>query len=206
MSAVGSALAVRVGMATPWGRADSLTKMTPAGDVVKVATASHGGIGVRVDGPAIAPALLDLAIKEGDWYWFEEDQCWCGAVLAWPDLFKERERAAAESTLRNSCPDVYERFFGRRPTAAESIAVAEAAVRARTHENYTPQSGYGDWAWDVPPGHVYVLGRRASDGATAGFLLTKQEYEHPFGLVLDDFPRWEPDRSLPYSKPREARV
>jgi len=197
---------VRQGMATPWGPADAVSKLAPAGDVIKVCTSSHGGIGVHVTGPTIPAALLDLAILEGDWHWFEEDLCWAGPALALPDLFKQEERAAAEETIRHWYPDVYARHFGRRPTAAESRAVAEEELRARTHGNFTPQSAFGDWSWNVPSGHVYVLGYRASDKSTAGFLLTQQDYECPHGLVLDGFPRWEPDRALPYSKPREGRA
>jgi hypothetical protein len=52
---------------------------------------------------------------------------------------------------------------------------------------------------------VYACGWRKIDEATAGFLVPADIYDiNPARLVLDDFPLWEPDRTLPYSKPQTA--
>ncbi len=192
----------RAGMCTPWGRADTMRKVSDQGDVIRVCTSSHGGMGVFVRSRPMPAAFLPLAIRDHDaeWHWFEEDLCWAAVALAFPDLFATGDRESAESTIRNWYPDVYAAHFGRRPTAAESAAVAEEARRQATRDNFIARTAFGDWAWNVPRGHVYVLGERAADGETAGFLLLDKDYVRPNSLVLDGFPRWEPDRSQPYSK------
>lgn len=77
--------------------------------------------------------------------------------------------------------------------------------------------GFGDWSWNTPVGMVYACSFRASDGATAGFLVPADEYNvNPGRLILDKYPRWDPsyatfatlfaahktiNHSVAYSKP-----
>lgn len=192
----------KVGMYTPWGPADYVTFLSPDKSVIKVGTCSHGGIAVHVATHPIPEHFKHLALCGETWAWFEEDCAWSAAVLMLPAIFSN-EQQSAEETLRNWYPDAYAGHFGRMPTAAESSAVRSAELTARLKDNFTINATWGDWAWDVPKGKVYVLGRRSSDGAEAGFLMPAADYKSPVDeIVLDVYPRWEPDRTRPYQKPR----
>ena len=192
------------GMHTPWGAADSLEAKCSDNSVIVVGTSSHGGIGVHTPTHVIPEHFKGLAICGGTWAWFEEDCAWSAAVLMFPNLFPA-EQEAAKLTLRNWYPAVYAAHYGRMPTAAESHKVRSDEIKERLKNNYTVDATWGDWAWNVPPGHLYVIGRRSSDGHEAGFLVPKKDYESPVDeIVLDAYPRWEPDRSLPYTKPRKV--
>lgn len=196
----------KAGMHTPWGAADSLEAKSPDKSVIVVGTSSHGGIGVNTPTHVIPEHFKSLCIIEGDWAWFEQDEASSGAILMFPDLFPKHQEAA-EATLRNWHPTVYAAHYGRMPTVAESHQVRSSEIKERLKHNYTVNAAWGDWAWNVPPGHLYVLGRRTSDGHEAGFLMPKEDYESPVcEIVLDAYPRWEPDRSLPYTKPRQGNV
>lgn len=172
--------------------------------VVRVHTPGHGGIGVDTRVMTMPQHLTDAGIVMGDMLWFEEDCNWCCPALAFPALFPA-DQESAESTLRNCLPDIYEKHFGRKPQASESLAVRERELNVRLHNFYRPRSGFGDWAWDVPRDFVYVVGQRASDQSTKGFLVPEAEYKDYDQLVLDEYPQWEPDQSRPYSKPKGWR-
>lgn len=185
---------------TPWGTADSVRYVNADKSVVKVSTSSHGGIGVDHTKLQLPDHLTIPAIKTDTMLWFEEDSDWCCVALALPVLFPD-EQDAAEATLRNSLPQVYKTHYGRMPTAEESLKVREMELNRALHSNFRVRTGFGDWAWNVPVGHVYVVGVRASDNATAGFLVPEAEYKNYDAMVLDAYPRWEPDMTLPRSKP-----
>lgn len=190
-------------MSTPWGVADQVRVIDPNRKIILVSTSSHGGYGVAHD-LALPQHLnaLGWSCDANDWRWFEEDQCWCAIPLAFPQFFSAATRASAEDTLRNYFPAAYEAHFGVKLTAAQSRAVERAEWEERTRDKFVVTSGFGSWAWNVPQGYVYATGWRRSDEATAGFLVPAAEYDvDPGRLVLDSYPRWEPDRSLPYSKP-----
>jgi hypothetical protein len=93
------------------------------------------------------------------------------------------------------------------PSAAESMEVRTRTLKVQLQDKFTVKATWGDWAWDVPQGHLYILGQRSSDMVEAGFLVPEADYKTPVDeIVLDAYPRWEPDRRLPYSKPKEARA
>lgn len=191
---------------TPWGVADHVVALNPERTVLRVGTPSHGGIGVHAS-VNIAPHLLRYAINAestspDEWRWFEEDCNWALVALALPDLFTPEQRESAEATVRNWCPDAWEAHFGRRPSAEESSRIRELELAERLKNHFRPRTAFGDWAWNVPKGHVYVLGHRAIDDQTQGFLVPDPEYQNLDTLVLDSYPHWSPDKSLPYSKPR----
>ncbi len=78
----------------------------------------------------------------------------------------------------------------------------EREFHARTTDNFIVTAAWGSSFWDVGNGKVYVCGWRRRDEATAGFLVPEEEYQvNPSRLILDTYPRWEPNRSLPYVKP-----
>lgn len=109
-------------------------------------------------------------------------------------------------TVRNWYPDIYEKHFGRKLTAEESFTVRKQTLDAKLNEHYRPRTGYGDWAWNVPVGHCYIEGHRASDNSTEVFLVPLAEYINLAEIVLDNYPRFKPDTSFPYSKPVTAKA
>lgn len=194
------------GMYTPWGQADYVTAKCEDKSVIVVGTPSHGGIGVHIATHPIPEHFQKLAICGDTWAWFEEDCAWAAAALMLPEVFRN-EQVAAESTLRNWYPDAYAAHFGRMPSAAESMEVRSRTLKVQLQDKFTVKATWGDWAWDVPQGHLYILGVRSCDNVEAGFLVPEADYKTPVDeIVLDAYPRWEPDRRLPYSKPKEARA
>ena len=192
------------GMPTPWGPADLLEAKCSDKSVIVVSTSSHGGIGVHVPTHPSPQHLRVLGICDDTWAWFEEDCAWAAAALMLPELFPE-DQDFARSTLCNWYPEVYAQHFGTLPTAAQSIAVRQAEIKERLKNHFTVKATWGDWAWDVPLGQIYVLGCRTSDGAETGFLVPSEDYKSPVDeIILDAYPRWEPDRTLPGTKPKQA--
>ena len=199
-------LLAKKGMHTPWGSADSVSAQSPDKSVIVVSTSEHGGIGVHIPTHPIPEHFKRLGICDNTWAWFEEDDCWVAPVLMFPDLFPS-EQIDAERTLRNYHPETYAAHYGRMPTAEESRVLRSREIKERLKDVFTVNATWGDWAWDVPRGHIYVLGKRSSDGVEAGFLLPAEAYKAPIDeIVLDAYPRWEPDRTLPYTKPRPVQV
>jgi hypothetical protein len=190
-------------MCTPWGTAQVVDKLSPDATVVRVSTAEHGGIGIQHEMVSIPQHLRFGAIYDQTWAWFEEDEAAALAVLVVPHFFSNEYQECAKETMRNSYPDAYEKHFGEKLEVHQSRELQARELAARTHNLYTPSTAWGDWAWDVPRGFVYVLGYRRSDESTAGFLVPKDRYRPPHNLIiLDEFPRWTPDKSQPQSKPK----
>lgn len=186
---------------TPWGIADQVDSLHPEKKILRVHTPSHGGIAVALDLPM--PSYLAALGDAGPSYrWFEEDQAWAAPATAFPSFFHPAQVRGAKEILQHHYPEAFMAHFGGVLTAATSRALEQRDWESATANKYTVTSGFGDWAWDVPRGYVYACGWRRQDEATAGFLVPAEVYNlNPGRLVLDGFPRWEPDRSLPYSKP-----
>jgi len=193
-------------MNTPWGRADYVHFHAPDRSIIRVGTSSHGGIGVA-SARDMPDHLASIGFVEGEWRWFEEDQDYCAAVVAFPEHFPPEWQESAKLTLQNWYPEAHMRHFGSVLTGATSLALEKREWESATRDKWVALSGFGDWSWNTPAGKVYACGFRARDGATAGFLVPAEEYDvNPARLVLDGYPRWEPDRTLPYTKPRNTRV
>ena len=193
-------------MPTPWGVSHYVHFHGADKLVVRVGTAEHGGIGVDAS-ILMPPALAALAMLDSDGRrWFEEDVCWAAAVIALPDRFPADWVESAQNTLCHSFPDAYMAHFNVVLTAADSRAIEEREFHAKTQDNFIVTAAWGSAFWDVGTGSVYACGWRRRDEATAGFLVPEGEYQvAPSRLILDNYPRWEPDRSLPFVKPeREA--
>ena len=98
---------------TPWGSADFATDYTEG--VTFYTTPSHGGFHVSRARTAEMPAHLRNAAG-----WYEEDCEWAKVATAFPTLFTEKDLEAAERTLKNWCPNVWERHYGRKLLPGES--------------------------------------------------------------------------------------
>ena len=181
-------------LSTPWGPAHTLQVIDPARQIVHVTTAEHGGYGVSNALP-LPKCLAGLGVVEGDYRWFEEDSCWCAVPIAFPKYFSPATLASAMDTLRNDHPSAYQIHFRVHLKPEESRALEQARWDESTRNSFTLSAGFTD-AWDIPAGHVYAVGWRRADEATAGFLVPAADYEATTRLVLDSYPRWEPNRTL----------
>lgn len=87
----------------------------------------------------------------------------------------------------------------------------EEEFKVKHANDWQVTTAYGDWAWNVPKGFVYVVacvgGRTFTPGQVdKGYLIPKAEYDAPrrytqFIVDPQKHQAWEPDRTLPYSKP-----
>lgn len=195
-------------MYTPWDLATTVIPLNPNATLIQVHTPSHGGIGVHNTLP-MPTHLQSQGIRDGEWRWFEEDELWACAAIAFPAHFKPETLEAAKQTLLHSLPKLFEVQFPQEKDALrQSRALIAQQVRLATKDKFITRSAFGDWAWDVPYGYCYLSASRASDGANDGFLVPSHIYEAcyksggPDAFVLDGFPRWEPNRDMPYSKPK----
>lgn len=171
----------------------------PNGKILEVETASHTRIAIAEDLPMPA-ALASVGNLRTGYRWFEEDAGFAAAILAFPEHFAPARVASAKDTLRDWLPDAYMAHFEESLTAAESKLLGQREWDKATRSNFVVLAGFGDEHWNVPNGHVYACGFRQVDEATAGFLVPQDKYVCSGRLVLDDFPRWEPDRNLPLTK------
>lgn len=187
-------------LSTPWGQADVFVRLDPDKKVVRVATPSQGGIGVHPSLELAAHIEACAIVDSEGWRWFEDSGC-AAVIVALPQLFSRSAFESAKLDLQHSQPETYMTHFGTVLTATTSRALEQREFESATRNKYTVVAAFGDWAWDVPQGSVYCCGWRNSDEATAGFLVPADHfYQHATRLILDDFPRWEPNRKLPYSK------
>lgn len=189
-------------VSTPWGEAVIYFRLNPDKKFLRVNTDQSGGIGIHPSVPIPAHIERCAVIAEDGWRWFEDDQC-AAVVVAFPELFSHTAVSACRDHLRHTDPETFTAHFGITLTAADSRALEQREFEANTRDNFIPTAGFGDWAWNVPKDSVYVCGWRQRDEAIAGFLVPAERfYEEACRLVLDEFPRWEPDRALPYYKPK----
>lgn len=189
-------------LSTPWGLADYVQFHDPERRIRRVSTSSHGGFCVAHD-LKMPDHLAALGMPDATGgLWFEEDLSWAAVPAAFPQHFNDETVAAAQQTLRHHFPEAYVAQFGGVLTAATSRALAQREWEAATANSFVVSCGFGDWAWNVPARHVYACGWRRSDEATARFLVPAADYINEARLVLDAFPHWEPDRTLPYFKPK----
>lgn len=188
-------------MTTPWGFSEQVSSMSPDGLIISVQTLRHGGIGInkKLEMPEY---LASVSIQDSEWRWFEEDCGWACVALAFPQYFKAHHLDLAKTIVLNVYPHVYEKHYGVKPDIAESRALRRMDLESRLENSFRPRTAFGDWAWDVPKGSVYVVGFKAVDGSSKGFLVPKDQYANPDTLVLDGFPSFEPNTELPYSKGR----
>lgn len=99
---------MRKGIETPWGIAYSdETKVYPNG-ILRVHTASHGGLFVPADLLHRIPEQLQewAAIWSGSKQWYEEDCCWAAVVVFIPEVFPPDHVDQAHNYLMSMKPDI----------------------------------------------------------------------------------------------------
>jgi len=184
---------------TPWGAAVSFAPYDAKQTVVLVHTIDDvSAYGVALTKPMPAHLALLGTVHEG-WRWFASSGC--AVPVAFPDLFSKETVALAKLTLRQHYPHAYRAQFGEMPTPAESLALQQAARDDQTFDKFTVVAVYPADHWNVPSGYVHACGWRQSDEAVQGFLVPEQDYRlRGDQLVLDGYPCWQPDRTLPFRK------
>ncbi len=78
---------MRTGTETPWGPAQTMTRI--AAGITAVTTSSHGGIRLSVERQARMPARYAGLNVYGGGLWYEEDCEWCMVALAFPEYFSD---------------------------------------------------------------------------------------------------------------------
>ena len=178
---------------TPWGLSQQSNQI--ARGIVNYSTAGHGGIHLTRSRVASMPAALQLYLQKtggitskGD-AWLEEDEQWAFACIAFPSEFDERDQKYAERTLRDSFPDAWEAFYGRKLSPGESVERDRETFYSAHRESLLVITAWGSWAPNVPKGMVGVCARKGgwqqpSDGTESFWLVPDAEYEARTGLAF----------------------
>ena len=173
-----ASLTIRI--STPWGMSQGATVYVDG--IVFHSTASHGGFKLdRARNAAMHPALR---IQGG---WYEEDAEWAKVAIGYPDLFTDRENAAADRTVQDYYPDAWEAVHGRTLTAEESLT--------RDRERFERDHAC-DWVVisavrsDRYPGQVEVIatigGKRDEHARRCCFMVPTEDYRvGRHGFVID---------------------
>ena len=164
-------------MRTPWGTADSVRQVAPG--IQAVSTPGHGGFKLdRARNARVHPAFRE----PGGWY--EGDLKWAVVAVTFTEDagFTTQTVTEAHATLKNRCPDAYEAVYGVKVTAEESGVVRERKALAACKGRMLITACWGEWATNVPPGHVGVFarvdGREGAPGSEEGYyLVTREQYE-----------------------------
>ena len=92
---------MKIGDHTPWGPAQSVTRVGPDDTIWFIETASHGGYRLYQKALDKMPANLKMSSQfyKNDG-WFEEDCEWARVALAFPELFPSEAQKTAKATLR----------------------------------------------------------------------------------------------------------
>jgi hypothetical protein len=182
-----------IGMSTPWGRADSVTKL--ADGLYAVGTPSHGGLKLSASLNKKMPSRIRAA---GGWY--EEDIQYNWVLVTFPELVEQGVvRGTLEDshkTLRNWCPDEYEAVFGVSLSPAESAERQKQVFQREHGDDWVTIAAYGDWHEKVPEGMVGLCCKQAKYGRSGPeryFLVPTADYHDerlrtPLGFVCDPSP------------------
>jgi hypothetical protein len=186
---------------TPWGIAGQVASYHPERKILHACAADQGGFAVALDLPMPAH-LAALGAQDESYRWFDEEHGWAAVATAFPAHFSPGSVTRAKDILRDHYPEAFTAHFGVVLTAATSLELEKREWEAATMNNFTVCASWEEGAWDIPPGQVYACGWRHADEATCGFLVPAAVFRvDPSRLVLDPFPRWEPNRSLPCAQP-----
>jgi len=195
---------VRVGMPTPWGRADQAVEMCEG--IGAVATPSHGGILLSDERQAAMPSYLRH--EDG---WYEEDCEWCKPFVVFSDdliaAAEERwdkatiracstvegagDHGTARETLRAWYPDLYEEHFGVKLKPGQSHTRDRQVFYTEHAADLVVVSAIGSGD-KCPDGMVLVSatvgGVRLGLSGARRFLVPSSEYsgrECRIGFVVD---------------------
>jgi hypothetical protein len=182
-------MTARVGMRTPWGRADHVDAVAPG--VAAVSTPGHGGI--KLDRARNAKVPHATRTKGG---WYEED-CQVYIVFAiFEDVrshFKLDERAIASSLaawLPKSYTVLREAGIVQKTAEAEKRLAENEADTRKTEEARVKRTPLRCSAMSTKDGRIHVLFRVPGETACVGYYVSKSTYEAVPIMTpasLDDF-------------------
>ena len=175
---------------TPWGPSQGATVY--ADGVVFHSTAGHGGFLLSADRNRKVHQSIRVVGAA-----YEEDEAWAIVAFSFPHLFTSFERRAAEKTMKDSFPDVWEAITGNVLGSGESWTKDERAFLTKHHDDWIVVSAI---VCDHQPGFTEVIatpgGRRGPGTEERRFLVPRDEYRvGRFGFVID------PERHAVYGGP-----
>jgi len=207
---------------TPWGPSQNAKHFADGVDFYS--TASHGGFAVNEERfkqichtfPNIANGAVKPLELDGC-YWFEEDRMYAYVVLAFKNMFPEKELDEALKTLANWYPDAWEKFTGKKLEAGQSI-IRDKKIFEKEHRNDFIATSAS--MLDLAPGIVHVYAYRSADAVEKRFILREEAYNELFSkykttrIVLDDsvdalevepgfrkqFEEWAPEARLEHAR------
>lgn len=112
---------------TPWGVAQIAYNYGRG--MQFYSTAGHGGFHLSGRVNEAVPEYMRQANG-----WYEEDCEWAVVATVYPDMFDEKERETAKTTLRNYKPEAYELFYGVILKPGESHVKDDRLFR-EAHQN-----------------------------------------------------------------------
>lgn len=121
---------------TPWGAADYIKDI--ADGITTYSTASHGGIKLSAERQAQMPK----ALRDGAWY--EHDCAIYRVIVAFPDVFSEKDFEEAKHGLKNWYPDAYETHFGEIIPEGESYIKDKQIFKERHKADWVGIAAIGD--------------------------------------------------------------
>lgn len=169
---------------TPWGPSQGATVY--ADGVICHSTAGHGGF--HLDPARNRKVHPMLRAADG---FYEEDCCWAAVAQAFPDLFTDLEKAAADQTLRDDQPNAWEHIHGKVLDAGQSVEKDRRAFHRRHGADWIVVSAI---FCDHEPGFTEVVatvgGDRTTKQDTRRYLVPSAEYGTSggrFGFVIDGY-------------------
>jgi hypothetical protein len=180
---------IRAGASTPWGMAQVSRQF--ADGIVLHSTASHGGFHLDENVNATVHALYRNKTE-----FYEEDCEWAKVAHAYPQLFTAYERRLADRSLRDYCPDAYERVMGVKLTGSQSHMRDRQEFESRHRNDWVVIAALNS---DHQPGFVEciaTLGGIRGETGERRFLVPRSDYvigRH--GFVID------PAKHEPYDGP-----
>lgn len=168
---------------TPWGPSQGATVY--ADGILCHSTAGHGGFQLTPD----RNALVHPTLRAADGF-YEEDCDWAAVAQAFPELFTDHERSAADDTIRNWHPAAWEAIHGAILDPGQSREKDRLAFEERHAADWIVVSALHS---DQAPGFTEVVatigGKRGVGAVSRRFLVPRDEYGIDggrFGFVIDE--------------------
>lgn len=166
---------------TPWGPSQGATVYEDG--VVCHSTASHGGFHLSPCRNREVARSVRNALG-----WYEEDCEWALVALTFPHLFTGYERRCADTTIRHSWPDLWEKKHGRQLGLGQSQSRDRLDFdREHAHDWVVISAIRSSHHTDMTEVIATMGGRRSSGTEERRFLVSHLQYDQrgPFGFVID---------------------
>lgn len=177
---------------TPWGPTQGATLY--AEGILFHSTAGHGGFQLSAE----HNARVHPSLRAADGF-YEEDCDWAAVAQAFPELFTDYERSAAQDTIRNWHPDAWEAIHGTTLEPGQSREKDRRAFEERHAADWIVVSAiHSDQVSGFTEVVATIGGKRSAGVVSRRFLVPRDEYGidgNRFGFVIDEA------RHRPYDGP-----